>query len=125
MNGKTIQNILHVNNRTFRVVVTRYSEDEYLAEIPSLTHCISSGGSIEEVITSITEVLEATLEVMQQEGLPIPDDSQNTESTIQQNLSTDLPTHNESISQKPHQNNGKKRMGSQKDSRKPSYICTS
>lgn len=63
----TIQNTLHVNNRTFRVVVTRYSEDEYLAEIPSLTHCISSGGSIEEAITNITEVLEATLEVMQPE----------------------------------------------------------
>jgi antitoxin HicB len=65
----------------FRVVITK-EEDCYIADIPSLKHCFSGGDTIEEAIENLKEALEGTLESMQARNIPIPDDSNIIEMSI-------------------------------------------
>ena len=69
-------------NRQYRVVITKDEDGVYIADIPTLKHCISYGDTIEETIVNINDVLEGVLEVMQEEGLVIPDDSNIIEYSI-------------------------------------------
>jgi predicted RNase H-like HicB family nuclease len=76
-------NINSVNNRTFRVVITRSQENDcYIANIPSLTYCMAHGDTVEEAMANLQEALEGTLEVMMEDNIQIPDDSKNMEMTI-------------------------------------------
>ena len=64
-----------------RQVIIKPGEDGYwLAECPSLPGCISQGSSKTEVIKNIQEAIQGYLEVLQEDGDPIPDD--NMESII-------------------------------------------
>ena len=83
--GKVIENTQNVRNRTFRVVISK-TEDGYMADIPSLKHCMSFGDTPEEAMENLHEALEGTLLTMQDLGWPIPDDSQNFETTITHSL---------------------------------------
>lgn len=65
----------------FRVVISK-EEDCYLADIPSLKHCFAGGDTIEEAIENLKEALEGTLESMQARNIPIPDDSNIIELSI-------------------------------------------
>lgn len=81
--GSIIQNNKSVNARTFRVVIKRTEEnDGYIADIPSIQHCFAFGDTVEEAMANLHEALEGTLEVMIEDGVPIPDDSKNMEMTI-------------------------------------------
>ncbi len=64
-----------MQNRTFRVVIARDEVGGYVADIPTLKHCVSYGETIEEAMINIKEALEGVLLVMEEEGLPIHDDS--------------------------------------------------
>ena len=55
--------------------MSKISDDEYLAEIPSISHCMASGGTMEEASQNIKEVLDTMLEIMIEDGVTIPDDS--------------------------------------------------
>jgi antitoxin HicB len=66
---------MNLNTRTFRVVIHQDEEGTYIAEIPTLTHCISYGETMEEAMFNIREAAEGVLAVMQEEGIPIKDDS--------------------------------------------------
>ena len=81
--GVTIQNSSNVHIRTFRVVIKRTDEDDgYMADIPSLNTCFAFGDTVEEAMANLQEALEGTLEVMKEDGMPIPDDSKIMEMTI-------------------------------------------
>ncbi|MCU0341029.1 MAG: type II toxin-antitoxin system HicB family antitoxin [Spirosomaceae bacterium] len=71
-----------MENRIFRVVISKDSEGGYLADIPTLQHCVAFGETIEEAMSNIKEALEGVLAVMEEEGLMIPDDSQTVEYSI-------------------------------------------
>lgn len=88
--GITVQNNMNVINASFRVVITKFSDNEYIAEIPSIKHCIVSGETIEEAMRYINEVLDAMLEVMQEDGTPIPNDSNLIEYSITKQLPNTL-----------------------------------
>jgi predicted RNase H-like HicB family nuclease len=50
-------------------------EDGYfVAEVPSLPGCISQGRTREEAIANIKEAIELYIEVLQEQGKPVPDD---------------------------------------------------
>ena len=52
----------------------------WVAEVPSLPGCISQGETREEALTNIKEAIELYLEVLQADGLPVPEDyPENTE----------------------------------------------
>ena len=87
----TIHNDLTPNTRTFRVVVSRTEEDDgYMADIPSLNNCTAFGDTVEEALENLHEVLEMTLEMMQEYGWLIPDDNKFLETTITVPFKTSL-----------------------------------
>ncbi len=91
--SKTLQSSTNVLSKTFRVVITQDEEGVFIAEIPSIRHCMADGATIEEAMSNINEVLEGMLEIMVEENLPIPDDSRLIEYSIikpvYQNFSSD------------------------------------
>ena len=75
MRMKEILNSVAVNARTFRVMIHQDEEGTFIADIPSLKHCISYGETMEEAIANIREAAEGVIAVMEEENLPIKDDS--------------------------------------------------
>ena len=57
-------------------------EDCYITDIPSLKHCFVRGDTIEEAIENLKEALRGTLESMKDRNIPIPDDSNIIELSI-------------------------------------------
>lgn len=58
-----------------RKVLLYPGEDGYLVvEVPSLPGCISQGKTREEALTNIEEAIILYVEVLQDRGIPIPDD---------------------------------------------------
>jgi predicted RNase H-like HicB family nuclease len=58
-----------------RQVIIYPGEDGYwVAECPSLPPCISQGKTREEAIANIKEAIQLYIEVLEQEGRPIPED---------------------------------------------------
>ncbi len=58
-----------------RQVIIYPGEDDYwIAECPSLPGCISQGKTEAEVLDNITEAIQLYLEVLSEEGRPVPED---------------------------------------------------
>lgn len=58
-----------------RQVIIYPGEDGYwVAECPSLPGCISQGRSREEALENIREAINLYIEVLQERGLPVPED---------------------------------------------------
>ncbi|MFN6519492.1 MAG: type II toxin-antitoxin system HicB family antitoxin [Nostoc sp. CreGUA01] len=58
-----------------RQVIIYPGEDGYwIAECPSLPACISQGKTKEEAVVNIKEAIELYIEVLKEEGRPIPED---------------------------------------------------
>ena len=56
-----------------RQVMIYLGEDDYwVAEFPSLPGCISQGKTREEAITNIKEAINAYINALAEDGLPIP-----------------------------------------------------
>ncbi len=68
-----------MENLTYRVIITKDSEGGYLADVPSLNHCISYGDTIEEAIENVKEAIDGVLETMVAHNLPIPNDENSLE----------------------------------------------
>lgn len=64
-----------------RNVLLYTDEDGYwIAEVPSLPGCFSQGDTREEAIVNIKEAIDLYIEVLTDEGRPIPEDeTQNAE----------------------------------------------
>ena len=57
-----------------RQVIIKPGEDGFwIAECPSLPGCISQGQSRKEAIQNIREAIEGYIEVLEEEGEPIPE----------------------------------------------------
>ncbi|HEX9991013.1 MAG TPA: type II toxin-antitoxin system HicB family antitoxin [Chloroflexia bacterium] len=58
-----------------RQVIIYPGEDGYwVAECPSLPGCLSQGESKEDAINNIKEAIELYIEVLRDEGQPVPED---------------------------------------------------
>ncbi|MGH8583465.1 MAG: type II toxin-antitoxin system HicB family antitoxin [Gammaproteobacteria bacterium] len=58
-----------------RQVVISHGEDNYwVAECPSLPGCISQGRTKEEAIANAKEAIEGYIVVLEEDGLPVPED---------------------------------------------------
>lgn len=58
-----------------RQVILYPGEDGYwVAECPSLPGCNTQGQTKEEAIINIKEAIELYIEVLEEDGLPVPDD---------------------------------------------------
>ena len=57
-----------------RVIIYPGEDGYWVAECPSLPPCISQGKTKEEAIANIKEAIQLYIEVLEQEGRPIPED---------------------------------------------------
>jgi predicted RNase H-like HicB family nuclease len=56
-------------------VVIEKGSNNYSAYVPDLPGCVSTGGTLDEVLENIREAIALHLEGMRAEGLPIPEPS--------------------------------------------------
>lgn len=67
--------LILMGGERMRQVIIYPGEDGYwVAECPSLPPCISQGKTREEAIANIKEAIQLYIEVLEQEGRPIPED---------------------------------------------------
>ncbi|GCL43071.1 type II toxin-antitoxin system HicB family antitoxin [Anabaena sp. FACHB-1250] len=65
-----------VTIKSQRKVLLSHGEDGYfVVEVPSLPGCISQGKTREEALANIEEAISLYIEVLQDRGEPIPDDT--------------------------------------------------
>jgi predicted RNase H-like HicB family nuclease len=64
------------------LVIYEKSADGYSAYVPDLPGCTSAGVTREEIETNIFEALTFHLQVMEDEGLPIPDPSTDSQMLV-------------------------------------------
>ena len=58
----------------FTVIIERQDEGGYSVTVPALPGCVSEGETKEEAIKNIKEAIELYLEVLKEDGKPIPED---------------------------------------------------
>lgn len=57
-----------------QVIIYPGEDGYYVAECPSLPGCVSQGKTKEEAIKNIKEAIEAYVLVLEDDGLPVPDE---------------------------------------------------
>ena len=62
----------HLNRQ---VIIEPDETGGFVASCPSLPGCHSQGETLEEAIANIREAIELYLEVLEEDGKPIPDDA--------------------------------------------------
>ncbi len=55
-----------------QVFVYRGEDDYWVAECPSLPGCLSQGKTREEALLNIREAITLFIEVLEEDGLPVP-----------------------------------------------------
>lgn len=64
------------NEKMMRQVIMYPGEDGYwVVECPSLPGCISQGRTEEEALANIKEAIEGYIELLEEDGLPVPEDT--------------------------------------------------
>ena len=56
----------------YTVIIEKGHESGYVAYAPALKGCISQGETREEVLKNIKEAMEAYVEALLEDGLPLP-----------------------------------------------------
>lgn len=56
------------------LIIADEDGDGYTIEVPSLPGCISQGDTVEEAEANIREAIELYIEVLLEDGKPVPDD---------------------------------------------------
>jgi antitoxin HicB len=69
--------------KTYRVVLRKEPEGTYTAIVPALPGCITWGENIEHAMEMAKEAIIGYIEVLQEEGEPVPDDNETLEYSLQ------------------------------------------
>jgi antitoxin HicB len=70
-------------SRTYRIVLRKEAEGTYTAIVPALPGCITWGENIERTLEMAKEAIKGYIEVLQQEGEPVPADNETLEYSLQ------------------------------------------
>ena len=71
------------SSKTYRVVLRKEPEGTYTAMVPALPGCITWGENIEHAMAMAKEAIIGYIEVLQEEGEPVPDDNETLEYSLQ------------------------------------------
>ena len=64
----------------YKVSISKDAETGYfVAEVPTLSPCITYGQTMEEAISMVQEAIEAVIESRLANGYPVPDDTEDLE----------------------------------------------
>ena len=56
----------------YNIIIEKGRESGYVAVCPTLRGCVSQGATKEEVIQNIKEAMEAYIEALIEDGIPVP-----------------------------------------------------
>jgi len=56
----------------YTVIIEKGRESGYVALVPSLKGCVSQGETREEALVNVKEAIEAYIEALVEDGLPVP-----------------------------------------------------
>jgi antitoxin HicB len=71
------------SSKTYRIVLRKEPEGTYTAIVPALPGCITWGENIEHAMEMAKEAIIGYIEVLQEEGEPVPDDNETLEYSLQ------------------------------------------
>ena len=64
----------------YKVLITKDEENGYfIADVPTLSPCITYGQTMEEAILMVQEAIDAVIESRLENGYPVPDDTEELE----------------------------------------------
>lgn len=69
--------------KTYRIVLRKEPEATYTATVPALPGCITWGNDIDHALEKVEESIEGYIEVLKEEGEPVPDDNGTLEYSLQ------------------------------------------
>lgn len=72
-----------IKNRTYRIVLRKEEDGNYTAIVPALPGCITWGETVDHAIEMAKEAIVAYVDVLKEEGEPVPDDSETFEYSLQ------------------------------------------
>ena len=70
-------------SKTYRIVLKKEPEGTYTASVPALPGCITWGDNVEQALEMAKEAILGYIEVLKEEGEPIPDDNETLEYSLQ------------------------------------------
>jgi antitoxin HicB len=69
--------------KIYRIILRKEPEGSYTAIVPALPGCITWGENIEQAMEMAKEAITGYIEVLKEEGEPIPDDNETLEYSLQ------------------------------------------
>ena len=76
-----------MQNRLYKVVITHDADDGiFIAEVPTLSPCITYGETLEEAIEMVKEAIEGVIESREANGYPVSDDTEELRVESQERL---------------------------------------
>ena len=70
-------------SKTYRILLRKEPEGTYTAIVPALPGCITWGENIEHAMAMAKEAIIGYIEVLEEEGEPVPDDNETLEYSLQ------------------------------------------
>ncbi len=70
-------------NKTYRIVLRKETDGTYTAMVPALNGCVTWGENIDHALEMVKDAIKGYIEVLQEEGEPIPDDNETLEYSLQ------------------------------------------
>ena len=71
-----------MTQRTYRILLTPEDEGGFSVSVPALPGCFTQGETIDEAIEMAKEAISLYIEVLEDEGELIPDDSRSLEYSL-------------------------------------------
>ena len=56
----------------YTIIIEKGQESGYVAHVPALRGCVSQGGSKKEALSNVKEAIEAYIEALMEDGMPVP-----------------------------------------------------
>jgi antitoxin HicB len=69
-------------SRTYRIILNEEPEGGFTVTVPSLPGCVTYGKNLKEAKEMAMEAIEGYIELLVEQGEPIPDDTNKLESAI-------------------------------------------
>jgi antitoxin HicB len=70
-------------NKTYRIVLRKEADGAYTAIVPALSGCITWGENIDHALEMAKDAIKGYIEVLKEEGEPVPDDNETLEYSLQ------------------------------------------
>lgn len=71
-----------MQNKTYKILLTKEPEGAYTVTVPALPGCITYGDNIDHAITMAKEAIEVYIENLREKGETIPDDNNTLEYSL-------------------------------------------